>query len=201
VNGLQRTAGDPGHRFGLLTHPYLMSRLAYHDSTSPIHRGVYLIRYALGRTLRPPADAFAPLSPDLHPDLTTRERVELQTSPESCQVCHSKINSLGFALENFDAVGRYREMERSKAINSKGSYDPRAGGTVQFAGPAQLAEYLISSEDSQRAFVSRAFQHFVKQPPAAYGPDTMDRLTKSFQASNFNIQQLLVEIAVVASLE
>ncbi len=99
----------------MITHPYLMSALAYHDSTSPIHRGVFLIRFVLGRTLRPPAEAFAPLSPDLHPDLTTRERVELQTSPESCQVvCHSKINGLGFTLENFDAVGRYRELEREK---------------------------------------------------------------------------------------
>jgi hypothetical protein len=200
-NVLLRTAGDQAHCFGLLTHPYLMSGLAYHDSTSPIHRGVFLIRYMLGRTLRPPAEAFSPLSPDLHPDLTTRERVELQTSPESCQVCHSKINGLGFALENYDAVGRYRESERSKEINSKGSYDPRAGGSTQFAGPAELAEYLFSSEDSQRAFVSRAFQHFVKQPAAAYGPETMDQLLKSFRDSNFNIQQLLVEIAVVASLE
>jgi len=200
-NSLLRTASAPDHRFGLLTHPYLMSGLAYHDSTSPIHRGVFLIRYMLGRTLRPPAEAFSPLSPDLHPDLTTRERVELQTSPESCQVCHSKINALGFALENYDAVGRYRELERNKTINSNGSYDPRTGGTALFAGPAELAEYLISSEDSQRAFVSRAFQHFVKQPAAAYGPDTIDRLLKSFRDSNFNIQQLLVEIAVVASLE
>ena len=178
-----------------------MSGLAYHDSTSPIHRGVFLIRYMLGRTLRPPAEAFSPLSPDLHPDLTTRERVELQTSPESCQVCHVKINGLGFALENYDAVGRYRESEHSKTINSQGNYDPRSGGTAQFAGPAKLAEYLISSEDSQRAFVSRAFQHFVKQPAAAYGPETLDQLLKNFRESNFNIQQLLVEIAVVASLE
>ena len=200
-NALRRTASDPGHRFGLLTHPYLMSGLAYHDSTSPIHRGVFLIRYMLGRTLRPPAEAFSPLSPDLHPDLTTRERVELQTSPESCQACHVKINGLGFTLENYDAVGRYRESERSKSIDSKGSYDPRTGRTTQFAGPAELAEYLSFSDDSQRAFVSRAFQHFVKQPPAAYGPETLDRLMKNFQESNFNIQQLLVEIAVVASLE
>ncbi len=200
-NSLVRMASASGHRYGLLTHPYLMSGLAYHDSTSPIHRGVFLIRYMLGRTLRPPAEAFSPLSPDLHPDLTTRERVELQTSPESCQVCHSKINAVGFALENYDAVGRYRELEKNKAINTQGSYDPRVGGTVQFAGPAELAEYLTSSEDSQRAFVSRAFQHFVKQPAAAYGPDTMDRLMKGFRESNFNIQQLLVEISVVASLE
>lgn len=201
ANALHRTTASDKNRFGLLTHPFLMSALAYHDSTSPIHRGVFLIRFMLGRTLRPPAEAFSPLSPDLHPDLTTRERVQLQTSPDSCQVCHSKINGLGFTLENFDAVGRYREMERNKPIDANGNYDPRMGGKITFAGPDELAEYLISSEDSQRAFVSRAFQHFVKQPVAAYGPDTMERLLAGFRESNFNVQQLLVEIAVVASLE
>jgi len=198
---LQRTVSDPQRRFGLLTHPYLMSGLAYHDLTSPIHRGVFLIRYMLGRTLRPPAEAFAPLSPDLHPDLTTRDRVSLQTSPESCQVCHSKINGLGFTLENYDAVGRYRDKELEKVIDASGTYAPREGGLAVFAGPAELSQYLIASEDSHKAFVSRAFQHFVKQPVAAYGPDTLNRLTQKFRDSNFNIQQLLVEIAVVASLE
>lgn len=198
---LQRTVGDPQHRFGLLTHPYMMSGLAYYDATSPIHRGVFLIRYMLGRTLRPPAEAFSPLSPDLHPDLTTRERVSLQTSPESCQVCHSKINGLGFTLENYDAVGRYRDKERGKPIVATGNYDPRVGSAANFGGPAELSQYLIASEDSRKAFVSRAFQHFVKQPVAAFGPNKLDELTRKFTESNFNIQQLLVEIAVVASLE
>jgi Protein of unknown function (DUF1588)/Protein of unknown function (DUF1592)/PA14 domain/Cytochrome C oxidase, cbb3-type, subunit III/Protein of unknown function (DUF1585) len=199
--GLHKTSPDPQHRFGVLTHPYLMSRLAYTDTSSPIHRGVFLIRYLLGRTLRPPADAFSPLSPDLHPDLTTRERVQLQTSPESCQMCHSKINGLGFILENYDAAGRYRTTEREKPIDSQGAYGPRAGELVKFKGPAELAVYLATSNEAQQAFVNRAFQHFVKQPAAAYGADTVQRLTDKFQASNCNIRELLVEIAVIASLE
>lgn len=187
------------HRYGILNHPLLMSGLAYHDSTSPIHRGVFLIRYMLGRTLRPPNEAFTPLSPDLHPDLTTRQRVELQTSPESCQVCHSKINGLGFALENFDAVGRYREQDGELPIDPTGGYTDRAGVDVRFSGAGELAAYLIESSDSRQAFVARAFQHFVKQPPAAYGTDTLNALTKSFEDNDFNIQKLIAEIAVVAT--
>ncbi|MFN9911787.1 MAG: DUF1588 domain-containing protein, partial [Pirellulaceae bacterium] len=107
-----RTASLADQRFGVLTHPYLMSRLSYHDATSPIHRGVFLIRYVLGRNLTPPSEAFAPLSPDLHPDLTTRERVTLQTQDDNCQACHIKINGLGFTLENYDAVGRFQTEDR-----------------------------------------------------------------------------------------
>ena len=61
----------------MLTHPYLMATFAYTATSSPIHRGVFLARSVLGRSLRPPPEAFAPLPADLHPPLTTRERVRL----------------------------------------------------------------------------------------------------------------------------
>jgi len=198
---LKKTAGNSKLRLGVLTHPYLMSGLAYFDATSPIHRGVFLTRYVLGRTLRPPNAAFSPLSPDLHPDLTTRERVSLQTSPESCQVCHSRINSVGFTLENFDAVGKFREREGEKTVDSSGSYITRSGEEVTFKDAHQLAQFLAQSDDAHRAFVSRAFQYFVKQPVAAYGTDRLDELTLKFQQSGFNIRNLLVEIAVIAAME
>jgi len=186
-------------RLGLLTHPFLLSGLAYHDASSPIHRGVFMIRYLLGRTLRPPAEAFSPLSPDLHPELTTRERVDLQTSPESCQVCHHKINGLGFTLENYDAVGRYRSLEQNKTIDASGSYTSRDDTLQKFAELKDVAEFLASSEDAQQALVNRAFQHFVKQPPAAYGEQTLAELQAKFAASGCNIRELIVEIAALAA--
>lgn len=199
--GLRKTRDGVDIGFGVLTHPFMMSGMAYHDSTSPIHRGVFLIRFLLGRTLRPPTEAFSPLSPDLHPDLTTRERVDLQTSPESCQVCHSRINGLGFALENYDAIGRFRAEEKGKAVDTAGRYTSRNGDEVEFTGAEEMSQYLTNSPDAHRAFVSRAFQHFVKQPPAAFGADTLDELTQKFVDSNFDIRKLIVEIAVVGARE
>ncbi len=196
---IQRSVGDASTRHGVLTHPLMMSGLAYFTTTSPIHRGVFLVRRVLGRTLRPPNAAFSPLSPDLHPDLTTRERVELQTSPESCQVCHVKINALGFALENYDAIGRFRESEHDKPVDASGQYLSRSGAEATFNGAAELADYLATSDDCHRAFVARAFEHFAKQPIAAYGPDRLDRLTRQFQESGFNIRQLIIEIATIAA--
>jgi mono/diheme cytochrome c family protein len=190
-----------GAHHGVLTHPYLLSRLAYHDNSSPIHRGVFLIRYVLGRTLRPPAEAFSPLSPDLHPDLTTRERVDLQTSPESCQVCHQKINGLGFTLENYDAAGRYRAEERGKAIDPSGTYTSRDDQVANFATLSELSDYLVHSPDAQRSLVNRVFQFLVKQPAAAYGVDTLDQLTEKLQQSGGNVRELIAEIAVLAATQ
>lgn len=186
-------------RRGVLTHPFFTSTFSYHNATSPIHRGVVLYRYLLGRMLRPPTDDFAPLSPDLHPDLTTRERVTLQTSPEACQVCHQKINPLGFTLEQFDATGRWRVEEDGDPVDASGAYIERSGETHTFANAAELADYLIESRDMRQAFVNRAFQHFTKQPISAYGTSTLDELTDHFESSGLNLTQLMVEIAVISS--
>lgn len=104
-------------------------------------------------------------------------------------------------MENFDAVGRFRTEEKGKPIDVAGSYITRDGETVAFAGAKELTEYLVKSDDAHRAFVTRAFQYFVKQPPAAYGPETLDRLTQQFQESGYNIRELLVEIAVTAAMD
>lgn len=196
--GLRRSQSDATVHVGALTHPLLMSKLAYHKTSSPIHRGVFLTNHLLGRIIRPPQAAFTPLSPDLHPDLTTRERVHLQTSDVNCQVCHEKINALGFALENFDATGRFRTTEGDKPIDASGAYVTLDGTEVSFDGARELGDYLAGSHDCHRAFVETAFEHFVKQPIAAYGPETADRLTESFRDSGYNIRQLLASIAKIA---
>lgn len=194
-----RSVHDKEVHAGVLTHPLIMSNLAYYRTTSPIHRGVFLTRRTLGRVLRPPDASFTPLSADLHPGLTTRERVQLQTGEVNCQSCHQQINSLGFAFEQFDATGRFRREENKKQINAAGSYTDRNGQRVEFNGARELTDYLAQSEDCHQAFVESAFEHFVKQPIAAYGSGTADEITNAFRDSGYNIRELLITIAVTAS--
>ena len=118
----QKVDFEPEHRAGVLSHPYLLASLAYKSTSSPIHRGVFLSRSMLGRVLRPPAQAVVPLPAEMHAELSTRERIALQTQPEACQGCHKMINPLGFTMENFDAIGRYRELEKDHPIDASGSY-------------------------------------------------------------------------------
>jgi hypothetical protein len=191
---------EPEHRAGVLSHPYLMASLAYTGSSSPIHRGVFLTRTVLGRVLRPPAQSVAPLPPEIHAELTTRERIALQTRPEACQGCHGMINPLGFTLENFDAIGRYRESEKNHPVDASGSYLTQSGEVKKFKGEKELASFLASSEESQEAFVKQLFHHTVKQPIRAYGPDRLCELQQSFAKNDFNIQKLLVEIVAESAL-
>ena len=176
-----------------------MSELAYQKTTSPIHRGVFLTRHTVGRVLRPPNAAFAPLSTNLHPGLTTRQRVELQTGDVNCQVCHLRINGLGFALENFDATGRYRERENDQPIDATGSYLNREGELTKFSGARELGDFLANSEDCQRSFVETAFEYFVKQPIGAFGTGRSEELTQSFREGGCNIKELIISIAEIAA--
>ncbi len=196
----QKVKLNADQRSGVLTHPYVMASLAYTASTSPIHRGVFLARGVLGVSLQPPPEAVAPLAADLHPKLTTRERVLLQTKPATCQGCHGIVNPLGFTLENFDAVGRFRDKDNDQPVDTSGSYQTRTGETLTFKGVHDLAKFLVGSEEVHTAFTEQLFHHLVKQSVRAYGPRQLADLRSSFTAKDFNIRQLAVEIATVASL-
>lgn len=196
----QKVTMPQRRRVGLLSHPFVMAGLAYSRTSSPIHRGVFIARNLLGRRLDPPPDAVAPLSPDLHPELTTRQRVAMQTRPAACQSCHAVINPLGFSLENFDAVGRYREQEKGQPIDSRGSYTTRRGDEVTFAGARDLGEFLARSEEVQTAFVRQLFEHMIKQPIKAYQKNLDRDLCAYFRQNDYNIQALLQQMVAVAAV-
>jgi hypothetical protein len=197
----QKVTLDPGQRAGVLSHPYLMATFAYTETSSPIHRGVFLVRSVLGQGLRPPPEAVARLAPDLHPDLTTRERVLLQTRPQACQSCHGVINPLGFTLEHFDAVGRFRAQEKGRPIDASGTYQTRSGQVVRFSGAVDLSKFLAGSEEVQDAIVEQLFHHLVRQPVRAYGVDQAAELRRSFAAHGCNLRNLVVEIMAATALK
>jgi len=196
----QKVSFEPTERAGVLSHPYLMACFAYTGTSSPIHRGVFLARNVLGKTLSPPPQAVTPFAPELHPNLTTRERVALQTSPKTCMTCHTMINPLGFTMEHFDAVGRYQSEERGRPIDASGFYLTHTGETAKFAGVRNLAAFLAQSEETHSAFVERLFQYLVKQPIRAYGSQELPDLLQYFSGHEFQIRKLMVEIVATSAL-
>ncbi len=192
----------PGsQRSGVLTHPYLLTSFAYFKDTSPIHRGVFLTRAIVGRALKPPPEAVEFKDGHFDPTLTMREKVTDVTRSAACMGCHSEINPLGFALEKYDAVGRWREMDNNKPVDTASDYPDDNGGTVRIATPKDIANFAIGSQSSRKNFVRHLFQHTNKQPVGAYGQGMMDQLTRKFGDSGFNIQQLLVESVLVSATE
>ena len=183
------------HRAGLFTHPYILSAFSYHNQTSPIHRGVYLSRNVLGRFLKPPPNAIEFKDADFKPDLTMREKVTEITKDNSCMSCHSIINPVGFGLEHYDAVGRFRTHEKKKPINSTSDYPTEDDKTVRINGAPDLAKLAVESPGAHRAFIKHLFHHLVQQPTNSFGFTTMDKLHEDFTRNNFNIRHLVKTIA------
>jgi mono/diheme cytochrome c family protein len=201
VNGnqFQRVAYQPRQRAGIVTHPYLLAAFAYNKTTSPIHRGVFLTRNIVGMTLNSPPVAVAFEESHFDPSFTMREKVTELTKNINCMGCHSTINPLGFSLENYDAIGRWQTHDNQKPVDTKTTLPTEDGHTITLTGARDIVEHVIASPASHRAFITQLFHHTVKQPVAAYGPDTLEDLRQSFVSSGFNIQQLLVNIATISA--
>ena len=124
----------------------------------------------------------------------------MQTKETSCMTCHGIINPLGFTLENFDAVGRYREKDHGKPVDPTGSYRTRDGKEITLKGARELANFVANNPEAHEAFVEQMFHHLAQQPARAYGARTLDELRKGFAASGFNIRKLAVEIMAATVL-
>jgi len=191
---------DPKQRSGVVTHPYLLAAFSYQKSTSPIHRGVFLTRNIVGRALKPPPMAMTFKDADFAPNLTMREKVAQLTRSQACQTCHSVINPLGFSLEQYDAVGRFRTSEGDRPIDAVSDYTTDDGETIRLTGARDLAQFAAGSEQAQNAFIEQLFNQIVKQPMLAYGPNVLNHLRQSFVASGFNVRKLLADIAMTSAL-
>jgi len=188
-------------RSGVVTHPFLLSVFAYHDNTSPIHRGVFLTRNIVGLRLKPPPEAIEFEDSRFDPNLTMREKVTELTRAKTCMGCHATINPLGFSLEHFDAVGRWRTTEKNRPIRADGAFVDAAGEQITLRGAQDLARHAAASPAAHRTFVAQLFDHVAKQPAPAFGPATADRLRESFTHSGFKLRDLLVEIALTVALD
>ena len=187
-------------RAGLLTHPYLLSLYSYHNSTSPIHRGVFVTRRVLGRSLKPPPEAVVFRDEAFAPDMTMREKVTQLTKADACMTCHGIINPLGFTLEQFDGVGRLRETERGRPINTVSDYLTADGDAVRLTSAGDLARHAAESPSAQKGFIEMLFKQVAKQPLRAYGSGVLNRLREDFVASGYNVKFLLAETAVINAL-
>ncbi len=190
---------DPAQRAGILTHPFLLSAFAYNKSSSPIHRGVFLTRHVMGRTLRPPPMAIEFMDDRFDPSLTMREKVTELTNKQSCSSCHTIINPLGFSLENFDAIGKFRTTDNNKPVNAVAEYVDTEGKAVTLRGPRDLAQLATQSGESRRGFARQLFQFMVKQAPAAYGTTTIEKLEERFLRKNCHIRELMVHVGLLST--
>lgn len=153
--GVSEAAPAPGvwqpyevpNRRGILTSAGVMATLANTNRTNPIHRGAFVQREILCRslpTLPGNIDTQTALK-DTSTRPTARERLQPLLEVKQCSGCHSQFNPIGLAFESYDAVGRFRDQENGAAIDTSGSADFGAGQT-HYTSPVELSGGLAESE-------------------------------------------------------
>ena len=132
---------DP-NRGGLLGQGSILTVTSYPNRTSVVQRGKWILENLLGAPPPPP-----PVVLDLKPHgkdgklLTMREQMEQHRADPICSSCHARMDPIGFALENYDGVGKWRNQDGGSTIDPSGKFP----GGVQFEGPAGLKKLLLTS--------------------------------------------------------
>ena len=113
---LKRIALNDPRRGGIFTLPGVMTATANGVETSPVIRGSWLLENVLGTPPNPPPPDVEPLPTNTREAKTVREQLELHRKHEACRSCHAKIDPMGFAFENFDVVGRWRDQYKRTRV-------------------------------------------------------------------------------------
>ena len=169
VGGLdvQRVALPPGsRRGGLLTQGAVLKVSANGTTTSPVVRGVWMLERLLGAPVPPPPMNVAAIEPDIRGATTIREMLDKHRAAEQCAACHNKIDPPGYALENYDVIGGFRERYRIVAAedeaaktaqgkNKKPEKRFKLGPAVAAADKLPTGEIFHSLEEFKRLMLAR----------------------------------------------
>jgi hypothetical protein len=157
----QVTSLDPTQRAGFLTQPGFLAAHAYAASSSPIARGAFVRTQLLCQELAPPPNVMFEV-PAVDPNVSTRERLAQHRTDPACAGCHALMDPIGFGLENFDAIGSWRDTE-GNAIPIDATGELAAAGVAEpaFNGPIELAA-LLAGSDRVSACIALQFHRYAQ---------------------------------------
>ena len=183
------------HRGGLLSMAAVHAVSSYPHRTSPVLRGQWILENLLGTPPPPPPPNVPELQDNREGDApkTLRERLELHRANAVCASCHDRIDPLGFGLENYDVVGRWREQDAGKPIDTRGVLPD---GT-QFEGVDGLKKVLLERKDEIiRNLASKMLGYALGRGLTVEDGCTVDRVMEALRRDKYQAHTLIEEIVL-----
>jgi hypothetical protein len=190
------TLPEDSPRGGLLTQGTVLVVTSNPTRTSPVKRGMFLLDNFLGTPPPPPP----PDVPDLEEaekefkdrEPTLRESLELHRSNPMCSSCHNRMDPLGLALENFNALGMWREMERGQAIDAKGKLITGES----FTNIVELKKIIATSrkEDFYRCLTEKMLTYALGRGVEYYDVAAVDKIVEGLKAGEGKFETLLMGV-------
>lgn len=183
------TLGGHDKRGGLFGHAGFQSLLGHVSSTSPTLRGKFVLENILCRVVPPPPPGVVTDLPVNEGNVTMRERLEAHMSEPSCRGCHEMMDPIGFGLENYDGIGRFRTEDNGLPIDASATLDGEA-----FDGAASLGALVAQSPDAPHCLVRNLYRHATGHVEVAGEEGALLAIEEAFAESGYRMQDLLVEI-------
>jgi hypothetical protein len=185
-------APDPTQRAGILTQASFLAMHANAADTNPVRRGAVVLRRLLCNDVQPPVnmDVGQPKPPA--PNLTTRERFA-EHAENPCASCHKLTDPIGFAFENYDAVGAWRTTEQGKKIDASGTLN-LSGSDVTFTSAVELAKGLAAAKDVRECLATQWLRYFTRRNESAGDTASLQAANEAFAKSSYDMRELLVAL-------
>lgn len=192
---MRQVALSNPNRGGVLGMPGVLATTSFPDRTSPVNRGVWVLEQILGEHV-PPAP---PNVPSLEKqdkkkiaNLSLRQRTELHRTNAVCANCHKILDPIGFGLENFDAIGRWRDTdENGAAIDATGELP----GRKAFSSPNELKKIIAGRvDDLSRNLAEKLLAYALCRQLEGYDEVVLDGLTEVIAKDGYRMQTLITQI-------
>ena len=180
-------------RGGLLRHGSILTVTSYSTRTSPVIRGHWVLENLLGVPPPPPPPNVSTFDQEvIDSSLSMRDRLEAHRANPACSGCHSLMDPLGFALENYDAVGRWRESEGTEPIDAAGNFP----GGSEFRGVAGLEQALLERPELfVGTFVEKLMTYALGRVVEHYDAPAVRKILREARPDGFRFSQLVLGIA------
>lgn len=191
----RRVALKDRNRGGLVGMACVLTANSYPLRTSPVLRGKWLLAEILGDKVPPPPPNVPSLPEDDRPTdgLTLRQQLEQHRTKAECSSCHSRLDPMGFGLENFDPIGRWRTEIAGQAVDAAGELP----GGQKFNGPAELKQVLLGRKEEflrnlTRKMLSYALGRDLNRFDDCVVRDTLKALEAGEYRSNILFEQIVL---------
>ena len=194
-NRFRRVQLDDPNRFGLLGKGGVLMATAYPNRTSPVLRGAWILETIMGTPPPVPPPDVEDLAENEagKPPATVRERLEKHRENPTCNSCHSVMDPLGFALDNFDAVGRWRDIDRQTGTPVDASGIMPNGSVVD--GPVDLREALLARPQLfVQSLTEKLMTYALGRGVDAFDMPTVRAIVREAEAEDYRFSALVLGI-------
>jgi mono/diheme cytochrome c family protein len=202
-DGFQRVSLKPeDHRGGLLTMGAVLGLTSDGTRHRPVHRGVWISEAIFGKTPPPPPANVSAIEPDPpeSPKATLRQKIEAHRNHASCAACHAKIDPLGLAWDNYDAIGQWRTHEKvAKGVGKDPEIDP-SGALADgrsFRDSVHFKRLLLEDrEQVARAFIEHLCTYALRRVLTVDDQDDLKTIEAEAKKYEYRVQDIIRAVAL-----